>query len=202
MSQVLRVGGVLVGGASCLPMVAMLPGGVGAVLAALGVHTTSGPFSVFADLLAPVAQPLLIAAVVALVVGSLRCGLSTVLLAAIGGTLLYLSMYVLPAGPVTRLGPAMSGMPAGAGDGFRADERRLVLPRRRHPRRHVRLVGAAPSCSLVPPSVGRPPGRGRRRLTVQPLRGNRARGPLRLGARCLHILYVRRRKSNNRCRFW
>src|SRR5207249_1193377 len=31
--------------ASCIPMVAMLPGAVAAVLTAVGIHTTAGPFA-------------------------------------------------------------------------------------------------------------------------------------------------------------
>jgi len=89
------VGGVLTL-ASCLPMVAMLPGAVATLLTTIGITTTSGPLAPVARGLAPVARPLLVAAVLLLVVGSLRCGIGPAILAAMGGTLLYLSMYVLP----------------------------------------------------------------------------------------------------------
>jgi len=99
------LGGVLTL-ASCLPMVAMLPGAVAALLATLGITTTSGPLAPVARSLAPVARPLLVAAVLLLVVGSLRCGIGPAILAAVGGTLLYLSMYVLP----QPSSPGMGGM--------------------------------------------------------------------------------------------
>lgn len=107
VSRLLRGGGVALGAASCLPMVAMLPGALGAGLATVGVSTTSGPLGALASAIAPVAQPLLLAAVVLLVVGSARCGLSTAVLAAFGGTLLYVSMYALPG---TAHGASMSAM--------------------------------------------------------------------------------------------
>jgi hypothetical protein len=99
------VGGVLTL-ASCLPMVAMLPGAVATLLTTLGITTTSGPLAPLARSLAPVARPLLVAAVLLLVVGSLRCGIGPATLAAVGGTLLYLSMYVLP----QPSSPGMDGM--------------------------------------------------------------------------------------------
>jgi hypothetical protein len=89
------LGGVLAL-AGCVPMVAMLPGAVATLLTTLGLSTTSGPLAPVARSLAPIARPLLIAAVLLLLVGSLRCGAGPAILAAAGGTLLYLSMYVLP----------------------------------------------------------------------------------------------------------
>lgn len=91
--------------ASCIPMVAMLPGAVAVLLSTFGIHTTSGLFAPVVRVLAPFARPLLIVATLALLVGALRCGLRVAVLAAIGGTLLYLSMYVLPGGD------GMAGMP-------------------------------------------------------------------------------------------
>jgi hypothetical protein len=99
------LGGVLTL-ASCLPMVTMLPGAVATLLATLGSTATSGPFAPVARGLAPVARPLLIAAVLLLVAGSPRCGIGPAILAVVGGTLLYLSMYVLP----HPSSPGMGGM--------------------------------------------------------------------------------------------
>ncbi len=76
-------------------MLAMLPGGVTTALAALGVHTGSGPLGAVGRAVGPAAQPLFVAGVIAMAVGALRCGASTVALVTGGGALAYLSMYVV-----------------------------------------------------------------------------------------------------------
>jgi hypothetical protein len=89
-------------------MLAMLPSGLAAFLAAFGVTTTSGPFAPVAEFLSPVAKPLLVVATLTLVAGVLHCGRLPAAVAAAGGTLLYLSMYVLPSPPSGE--PHMRGM--------------------------------------------------------------------------------------------
>ena len=115
--RALRAVGVTVGAGSCLPMLAMLPGGIAAGLSVVGVKATAGPAAPLARFLAPAAQPLLVLGIAALVVATLRCGLRPALLAFSGGGLLYLSMYVLPAtsgaGMADMTGPAHS-LPATA----------------------------------------------------------------------------------------
>jgi hypothetical protein len=64
------LGGVLAL-ASC---VAMLPGAVATLLTTIGIQATTGPLAPLAQGLAHIARPLLIAAVLLLLVGSLRCG--------------------------------------------------------------------------------------------------------------------------------
>lgn len=108
--RVLRAAAAVLGLGSCIPMVAMLPGAAATVLTTIGIKTTSGPFAPVADVLAPVARPLLILATLALVAGLLRCGLTPAILAVVGGTLLFLSMYVLPTA-------AAAGGMAGMGGG-------------------------------------------------------------------------------------
>jgi hypothetical protein len=90
-------------------MVAMLPGAVATMLATVGIRTTTGPVAPLARFLAPAARPLLLVATLLVVVALLRCGLAPASLAATGGVLLYLSMYVLPTG-----GGAMTAMGAPA----------------------------------------------------------------------------------------
>lgn len=112
MPRSLRALAGVLGFASCLPMLAMLPAGVVAALAAVGIRASSGPFAALARDLAPVAKPLLVAATLLLVLAGLRCGLGPAILGGLGGSLLYLGMYVLasPAG----VGPdgGMAGMGA------------------------------------------------------------------------------------------
>lgn len=98
-TRALRALGGVLGFGSCLPMLAMLPSGVAGVLAAVGVKSTCGPFAPVADFLSPAAKPLLVVATLTLVAGVLHCGRLPVAVGAAGGTLLYLSMYVLPSGP-------------------------------------------------------------------------------------------------------
>lgn len=98
-ARALRALGGVLGFGGCLPMLAMLPSGVAGVLAAVGVKFTSGPFAPVADFLSPAAKPLLVVATLTLVAGVLHCGRLPAAVGAAGGTLLYLSMYVLPSGP-------------------------------------------------------------------------------------------------------
>lgn len=79
---------------SCVPMVAMLPGAVGGALGLVGLGTSGAAAARWAPALNVVAQPLLLFSIALLVVGGLRCGRLAVALAAVGGGLLYLSMYV------------------------------------------------------------------------------------------------------------
>jgi hypothetical protein len=105
LDRFLRIGAIALGIGSCIPMLAMLPAGIVAAGSALGVHATSGPAPPVGSALAPLARPLLVLATLSLVIAALRCGIRPAALAATGGTLLYLSMYVLPSG-----GRAMRGM--------------------------------------------------------------------------------------------
>jgi hypothetical protein len=82
-------------GASCLPMVAMLPATLVAVLSSIGVRSGASWVDTLSKPLAPVAQPLLIASAMVLAVSSVRCGWPPVVSALFGGSLLYLSMYVV-----------------------------------------------------------------------------------------------------------
>lgn len=63
----LRLTGVALAAASCIPMLAMLPGGVVTVLALLGITTTAAPVAGLGAFLAPIAQSLLILSVGTLV---------------------------------------------------------------------------------------------------------------------------------------
>lgn len=92
----MRAGGALLAVVSCLPMVAMLPGAAATVLSTLGANASDGPWAAVRQALDPVARPLLIVSVLLLVAGSLRCGRAPAAMAAAGGGLLYMSMYVLP----------------------------------------------------------------------------------------------------------
>lgn len=79
---------------SCIPMVAMLPGAVGGALGLVGLGASSAVVSRLTPALNGVAQPLLFLSIALLVVGGLRCGRVVMVLALIGGALLYVSMYV------------------------------------------------------------------------------------------------------------
>ncbi len=81
--------------ASCVPMVAMLPGAVAGVLAFVGLGASSAAVTTLAPTLNDVAQPLLLVSAVLLAVSGLRCNPIAVALAAAGGVLLYLGMYQL-----------------------------------------------------------------------------------------------------------
>lgn len=90
-----RIGPLAFFAASCVPMLVMLPAGLTGVLASVGIRAQAGWVQTIADPLGPIAQPLLIVATLALAAGSLACGRAPVAAALAGGTLLYLSMYVL-----------------------------------------------------------------------------------------------------------
>ena len=77
---------------SCIPMLAMLPAGFATALALIGL--AAPPLVTWATPLAPIAPPLLILSVALLVIGTLRCGWQPASLAALGGLLVYLAMYV------------------------------------------------------------------------------------------------------------
>jgi len=86
-------------------MLAMLPVGFATALALIGL--AAPPLVAWATPLAPIAPPLLILSVALLVIGNLRCGWQPASLAALGGLLVYLAMYVLVT-PVAM--DAMTGM--------------------------------------------------------------------------------------------
>ncbi len=88
----LRLLGLLLAVVSCIPMLAMLPAGVVTALALIGV--TAPPLVAWATPLAPIAPLLSILSVALLVIGNLGCGWQPASLAAGGGLLVYLSMYV------------------------------------------------------------------------------------------------------------
>lgn len=83
---------------SCLPMVGMLPGGVAGVLGLVGLGASSGVAIWLSTNLAPVGAPLLLASTMVLAAASLACSRLAVSAALSGGTLMYLSMYVLVRG--------------------------------------------------------------------------------------------------------
>ncbi len=109
LDHLLRVGGLVVGAISCLPMIAMLPSAMGALLAAVGVQTASGPWAALASVLAPAAGAMFGVSAVMLIVAAWRCGPTPTLLAAVGAGLLFVGMYVLPDDMRTG-GAAMTGM--------------------------------------------------------------------------------------------
>src|SRR3990172_1903177 len=90
----LKIAGAALTAVSCIPMLSLLPGGVIAVFALLGISATSAPIGALAAALAPVAQPLLLISIAMLIAGHLRCGWSPIFFAVIGGLLIYLAMYV------------------------------------------------------------------------------------------------------------
>ncbi len=108
-----RAAGGVLAVASCLPMIAMLPGAAATALGALGVDASTRPWAALRHALDPVARPLLVLSVLLLVAGSLRCGRAPAALAAAGGALLYVSMY-LASGSATA---AMAGMGTHTGTG-------------------------------------------------------------------------------------
>lgn len=108
---VLKFTGAVLTAISCIPMLAMLPGGIVTALALIGITTTSAPIIALATPLAPIAQPLLFMSIGILAVGHLRCGRSPTLLAAMGGLLVYLAMYVFVSPVSTRDHSAMEAMP-------------------------------------------------------------------------------------------
>ncbi len=64
-----RAAGGVLATASCLPMVAMLPGAAATALATLGVEASAGPWAALRHALDPVARPLLVLSVLLLVAG-------------------------------------------------------------------------------------------------------------------------------------
>ena len=82
--------------ASCLPMVAMLPGGFAAALGLIGLGSSSAAVRTLAPQLNSVAQPLLLVSVTLLAVTSLRCSRLAVASAASGGVLLHNPSQHLP----------------------------------------------------------------------------------------------------------
>lgn len=80
--------------ASCVPMVAMLPGTVAGALAFVGLGASSAAVSALAPALNDIARPLLLVSAALLAVSGLRCGRTAVALGVGGGALLYLGMYV------------------------------------------------------------------------------------------------------------
>jgi LPXTG-motif cell wall-anchored protein len=102
---IFRLLGAALALASCIPMLAMLPAGFATILALLGLGAS--PLLALAAPLAPFAPSLLILSVAIFVFGNLRCGWQPAGLAAIGGLLVYLSMYVFVT-PMAR--EAMTGM--------------------------------------------------------------------------------------------
>lgn len=82
-------------GASCLPMLAMLPATLIGVLSSVGIRSGAPWVDALSVPFSSVAQPLLIASAIILAVGSVRCGWPPVASALLGGSLLYLSMYLV-----------------------------------------------------------------------------------------------------------
>jgi hypothetical protein len=93
-TRTLTAGGIL---ASCVPMVAMLPSAVSGALGLIGLGASSAAVATLNPALSDIAQPLLLASIAVLAVSDLRCSRAAVALAASGGALLYLAMYVLTA---------------------------------------------------------------------------------------------------------
>jgi hypothetical protein len=93
---------------SCVPMVAMLPGAVATLLTTIGITTTSGPLAPVAQGLAPIARPAAHRRRAPAAGGFAALRRGPAVLAAVGGTLLYLSMYVVP----HPSSPGMGGMAA------------------------------------------------------------------------------------------
>lgn len=92
-----RVLGGVGAAVSCVPMVAMVPGGVASVFGLVGLGAGSGAVVALSPGLSMVERPLLLVSTALLAVSGLRCGRAAVLSAVAGGILLYLSMYVLTA---------------------------------------------------------------------------------------------------------
>lgn len=112
-ARLARAAGGVLAAASCLPMVAMLPPAAATALATLGVDASTGPWAALRRALDPVARPLLVLSVLLLIAGSLRCGRAPAALAAAGGALLYVSMYLV-SGSATA---SMAGMGTHTGTG-------------------------------------------------------------------------------------
>ena len=89
---ILRLLGATLALVSCIPMLAMLPVGFATALSIIGL--AASPIVAWAAPLAPIAPLLLIVSVVLLVIGNARCGWQPASIAALGGLLVYLAMYV------------------------------------------------------------------------------------------------------------
>lgn len=105
---ILRFFGVVLALVSCMPMLAMLPAGFATALALLGV--AAPPLTAWTAPLAPIAPTLLILSVALLVIGDLNCGWQPASLAAAGGMLVYLAMYVFVTPAAMDTMPGMQGM--------------------------------------------------------------------------------------------
>jgi hypothetical protein len=106
--NILRLLGAILALVSCIPMLAMLPGGFASALVLLGL---AAPLvAAWTAPLAPIAPWLLILSVALIVIGDLRCGWQPTILAALGGLLVYLSMYVLVTPVATDTMTDMQGM--------------------------------------------------------------------------------------------
>lgn len=75
-------------------MVAMLPSAAATVLGSVGASAT-GPWGALSRTLGPVARPLLILSLLMMLAGALRCGWVSAAAVTLGGSLLYISMYLL-----------------------------------------------------------------------------------------------------------
>lgn len=108
VERLCRAAGALGVAAGCAGMVAMLPSAAVAVLGAVGITGSSA----LARALSPVAEPLFLASAALLLLGALACSRLVALLAVVGSTLLYLSMFQLASGTKTGSGSegSMSGM--------------------------------------------------------------------------------------------
>jgi hypothetical protein len=104
----MRLLGALLAVASCIPMLAMLPAGFATVLSLVGL--AAPPLVAWATPLAPIAPLLLVVSVVLLVIGDLRCGWQPASLAALGGLLIYLAMYVFVTPLASTIMNGMEGM--------------------------------------------------------------------------------------------
>ena len=84
-------------------MVAMVPSGVSAVFALVGLGAGSGAVAALSPALSPVARPLLLASIALVAVSHLRCGRLAVVSVAVGGALVYLAMFAItgPGGRTT-----------------------------------------------------------------------------------------------------
>lgn len=105
---IFRLLGAILALVSCIPMLAMLPAGFATVLAVLGIAAPS--FVAWATPLTPIAPLLLILSVALLVIGNLRCGWQPASLAALGGLLVYLAMYVFVTSVAMDTMTGMEGM--------------------------------------------------------------------------------------------
>lgn len=104
----LRFLGTILALVSCIPMLAMLPTGFATILALIGL--AAPPLVAWAAPLSSIAPPLLIFSIVLMVIGNLRCGWQPASLAATGGLLVYLAMYVFVTPTAMDVMTGMQGM--------------------------------------------------------------------------------------------